>query len=47
MLIMPHFDYCCEVWDSLGVLAERLQKRHNRCARIIMRYKNEAGHSLN
>ena len=17
-LIMPHFDYCCEVWDSLG-----------------------------
>lgn len=28
-LIMPHFDYCCEVWDSLGsVLAERLQKLH-------------------
>ena len=24
-LIMPYFDYCCEVWDSLGsVLAERL-----------------------
>ena len=24
-LIMPHFDYCCEVWDSLGsTLAERL-----------------------
>ena len=24
-LIMPHFDYCGEVWDSLGsVLAERL-----------------------
>ena len=45
-LIMPHFDYCCEVWDSLGsVLAERLQKLHNRCARVIMRYKNEAGQS--
>ena len=43
-LIMPHFNYCCEVWDSLGsVLAERLQKLHNRCARVIMRYKNEAG----
>ncbi|XP_044173114.1 uncharacterized protein LOC122957200 [Acropora millepora] len=45
-LIMPHFDYCCEVWDSLGsVLAERLQKFHNRCARVIMRYKNETGQS--
>ena len=45
-LIMPHFDYCCEVWDSLGsVLAERLQKLHNRCARVIMPYKNDAGHS--
>ena len=41
---MPHFDYCCEVWDSLGsVLAERLQKLHNRCARVIVRYKNETG----
>ena len=45
-LIMPHFDYCCEVWDSLGsVLDERLQKLHSRCARVIMRYKNEAGQS--
>ena len=43
---MPQFDYCCEVWDLLGsVLAERLQKLHNRCARVIMRYKNEAGQS--
>ena len=42
--IMPHFDYCYEVWDLLGsVLAERLQKLHNRCARIIMRYKKETG----
>ena len=38
---MPHFDYCCEVWDSLGsVLAERLQKFH-----VIMCYKNETGQS--
>ena len=43
---MPHFDYCGEVWYSLGsVLAERLQKVHSRCARVIMRYKNEAGQS--
>ena len=44
-LIMPHFDYCCKVWNVLGVLAERLQKHHNKCARVIMRYKNEAGKS--
>ena len=45
-LIMPHFDYGCEVWDSLGsVLAERLQKLHIRCAEVIMRYKNETGQS--
>ena len=45
-LIMPYFDYCCEVWESLGsVLAERLQKLHNRCTRVIMRYKNETGQS--
>ena len=43
---MPHFDYCWEVWDSLGsVLAERLQKLHNRCVRVIMRNKNETGQS--
>ena len=43
---MPHFDYCYEVWDSLGsVLAERLQKLQSRCAKVIMRHKNEAGQS--
>lgn len=43
---MPHFDYCGEVWCSLGsVLAERLQKLHSRCAKVIMRYKNEGGQS--
>ena len=41
---MPDFDYCCEVWNSLGsVFAKRLQKRHSRCDRVIMRCKIEAG----
>ncbi|XP_068735229.1 uncharacterized protein [Montipora capricornis] len=45
-LLMPHFDYCCEVWDSLvSVLAESLKKLNNRCTRVIMLYKNEAGQS--
>ena len=36
-LIIPHFDYCCEGWYSLGsALAVRLQKLHNRCARVII-----------
>ena len=40
-------NYCeGDEFDTLGsVLAERLQKHHNRCARVIMRYKNEAGQS--
>ena len=36
---MPHFDYCCEVWDSVASV------RAERCARVIMRYKSEAGQS--
>ncbi len=37
MLVRPHFDYCSEVWDTLGVgLSSRLQKQQNRAARIIM-----------
>ena len=36
-LVRPHFDYCSEVWDTLGVgLSSRLQKLQNRAARIIM-----------
>ena len=36
-LIRPHFYYCSEVWDTLGVgLSKRLQKLQNRAARIIM-----------
>ena len=36
-LVRPHFDYCSEIWDTLGVgLFSRLQKLQNRAARIIM-----------
>ena len=36
-LVRPHFDYCSEVLDNLGVgLSSRLQKLQNRAARIIM-----------
>ena len=46
-LIQPHFDYCCEVWDTIGkVQAERLQKFQNRAARLIMNFKNEHGMSI-
>ena len=46
-LIQPHFDYCCEVWDTIGkVQAERLQKFQNRAARLIMNFKNEHGQSI-
>ena len=41
-LIQPYFDYCCEVWDTLGKgLRERLQKLQNRAARLIMNLNNE------
>lgn len=37
-LIQPYFDYCCEVWDTIGkALSERLQKLQNRVARLIMK----------
>ena len=46
-LIQPYFDYCCEVWNTLGKgLSERLQKVQNRAARLIMNLKNEHGHSV-
>ena len=44
--ILPHFDYCCEVWDTIGVtLSGRLQKLQNRAARVITGRKNEHGQS--
>ena len=45
-LVQPHFDYYCEVWDSIdATLSNRLQKLHNRSARIIINCKNEHGQS--
>jgi hypothetical protein len=41
-LVRPHFDYCSEVWDTLGIgLSTRLHKLQNRAARIIMSMKND------
>ena len=41
-LINPHFDYCSEVWDTLGVgLSNKLQKLQNRAARVIMNFGND------
>ena len=41
-LINPHFDYCSEVWDTMGVgLSNRLQKLQNRAARVIMNFSND------
>ena len=35
-LVLPYFDYCSEVWGSLGkCLSDRLQKLQNRAARVI------------
>ena len=41
-IVLPHFDYRCEVWDSINLtLCNRLQKLQNRAARIIVGRKNE------
>ena len=35
-LIQPYFDYCCQLWDTCGiVLKEKLQKCQSRAARVI------------
>ena len=35
-LVQPHFDYCCEVWDSNNVTSSScLEQLYNRTARII------------
>jgi hypothetical protein len=40
-LVRSHFDYCSEVWDTLGIgLSTQLQNLQNRAARIIMSMKN-------
>lgn len=46
-LIQPHFDYCREVWDVFGASqSKRLQKLHNRSARIIMNMSNDVDHTI-
>ena len=41
-LIRPHFDYCSEVWDTLGNgLYNRLQKLQNRAARVVLGVSND------
>ena len=43
-LVLPHFDYCCEVWDTINLtLCNRLQKLQNRAARIIVGRINKHG----
>ncbi len=45
-LVLPHLDYCCEVWDTIGTtLSDRLQKLQNRAARAIVGRKNGHGQS--
>ena len=45
-LILPHFDYCCEVWDTISIThSDRLQRPQNRAARVITGRKNEHGQS--
>ena len=44
-IVQPHFNYCSEVWDTLGEgLSKRLQKLQNRAARIITHMNNETPH---
>jgi hypothetical protein len=50
LVILLHFDYCSEVWDTLGVgLSSRLQKLQNRVARVIMnlRYNTPGIEAIN
>ena len=35
-LIQPHFDYCSVVWGNCSIkLSDKLQKLHNRAARVL------------
>ena len=41
-IIQPYFSYCCEVWNTFGeTQSTRLQKLHNRAARVIASVPNE------
>ena len=40
--VQPHFNYCSEVWDTLGEgLSKRLQTLQNRSARILTHMSNK------
>ena len=44
-IIHPYFTYCCEVWDVFGetqMQSMRLQKLHNRAARIIVNVPSDS-----
>ncbi len=41
-IIQPYFSYCCEVWNTFDeTQSTRLQKLHNRAARVIASVPNE------
>ena len=45
-LVLTHFDYCCEVWDTINLrFCNHLQKLQNRAATIIVGRNNEHGQS--
>jgi hypothetical protein len=45
-LVLQHFDYFCEVWDTINLtLSDCLQKLQNMAATIIIGRKNEHGQS--
>ena len=47
VLILPHFDYCCPVWDCMsGYLSDKLQKLQNRAARVITQSPFETSSNL-
>ena len=47
-IIQPYFSYCCEVWNIFGeTQSTRLQKLHNRAARVIACVPNDGGKSTN
>jgi hypothetical protein len=43
-LILPHLDYCCKVWETVGAtLSDRFQQLQNMAARVITVRKNKHG----
>ena len=41
-LILSHFEYCCEVWYTIGVnLSDHLEKLQNGDVRVIIGRKSE------